>query len=296
MSLPQNLLPPALSFPFFTAKNQSFLTTIMMTTTEDTKDLERKSSLGSLPDRVQNQARVDINNNNSRRVVTLVAKFGKDKITLDGVDEDTTIGTVKEMLQERTRVLPKRQKLVGLVAVKGGAKGVVDDLPISGLKVKGKSGSSGANGTMTTTTNETVYQFILMGTPEEEIFVDPSEKDDLPDVVDDFELDFNAGSDEWLAHVATGENLKKFTQHTEIFFMNPPRDGKPLLVLDLDHTLLDFSSKSLQRDVSTQAPGHGMAARMKRPYMDEFLTKCYQYYDLVVWSQTSWRWLETKVG
>lgn len=77
--------------------------------------------------------------------------------------------------------------------------------------------------------------------------------------------------------------------------MNPPREGKPLLVLDLDHTLLDFSSKSLQRDVSTQTPGQGEAARMKRPYMDEFLTKCYQHYDMVVWSQTSWRWLETKL-
>jgi ubiquitin-like domain-containing CTD phosphatase 1 len=36
-----------------------------------------------------------------------------------------------------------------------------------------------------------------MGTPEEDIFVDPSERDDLPDVLDDFGLEFNAGSDEW---------------------------------------------------------------------------------------------------
>jgi ubiquitin-like domain-containing CTD phosphatase 1 len=114
-------------------------------------------------------------------------------------------------------------------------------------------------------------------------------------VVDDFDLDFNAGSDEWLNHVATGENLKKFTEQTEVFFMNPPREGKPLLVLDLDHTLLCFSSKSLQRDAASHAPGEGSAARMKRPYMDEFLTKCYLYYDLVVWSQTSWRWLEVKL-
>jgi ubiquitin-like domain-containing CTD phosphatase 1 len=34
---------------------------------------------------------------------------------------------------------------------------------------------------------------------------------------------------------------------------------------------------------------------MKRPFMDEFLTQTYQHYDLVVWSQTSWRWLETKL-
>ena len=89
--------------------------------------------------------------------------------------------------------------------------------------------------------------------------------------------------------------MKKFTAETPVHVMNPPRVGKPLLVLDLDHTLLDFSSKTLQQDQSTRVPGQGMAAAMKRPYMDEFLVTCYQHYDLVVWSQTSWRWLETKL-
>mmetsp|Transcript_8000 Transcript_8000/g.18541 ORF Transcript_8000/g.18541 Transcript_8000/m.18541 type:complete len:215 (+) Transcript_8000:639-1283(+) len=72
--------------------------------------------------------------------------------------------------------------------------------------------------------------------------------------------------------------------------MNEPREGKPLLVLDLDHTLLDFSSKKLQRDTREVA-----AESMKRPHMDRFLTSAYRYYDMVVWSQTSWRWLETKL-
>jgi ubiquitin-like domain-containing CTD phosphatase 1 len=220
---------------------------------------------------------------------TLVAKFGKERITLDKLDASTTIGQVKELLQEETFVLPKRQKLVGLIASEGGAKGVHDDLPISELKVKDKAKSDDSS------PNEIVHQFILMGTPEERIFVDPSERDDLPDVVDDFELDFNAGSPEWLQHKANGENLKKFTERTPIHIMNPPRDGKPLLVLDLDHTLLDFSSKTLQRDSATRAPGQGMAAIMKRPFMDDFLAMCYPFYDIVVWSQTSWRWLETKL-
>jgi ubiquitin-like domain-containing CTD phosphatase 1 len=74
--------------------------------------------------------------------------------------------------------------------------------------------------------------------------------------------------------------------------MNEPRENKPLMVLDLDHTLLDFSSKSLQRE--TGIPG-AAANAMKRPHMDSFLTTSYQHYDLVVWSQTSWRWLETKL-
>ncbi len=68
----------------------------------------------------------------------------------------------------------------------------------------------------------------------------------------------------WLQHVANGENLKKFTEHTTVHIMNEPREGMPLLVLDLDHTLLDFSSRRLQEDNSTHVVGQGMAAAMKR--------------------------------
>lgn len=177
---------------------------------DNNKDtLERKSSLGSLPDRVEEQVHVSTNDNRNHNdddddddgdnkrsnddaysthgtaaaasvVVTLVARFGKEKITLSDVSGTTTIGRVKEMLHAHTRVLPKRQKLVGLVAVQGGTKGVHDDLPLSGLKAKGNnSKTTGTNGM---TRIETVHQFILMGTPEEEIFVDPSDRDDLPDV------------------------------------------------------------------------------------------------------------------
>jgi ubiquitin-like domain-containing CTD phosphatase 1 len=249
----------------------------------------RSCSIESLPDRMAETSMrngYSDNNNNTNtndigdgKSYTLVAKYGKAKLTLDDLAGDTTVGEIKDMIKDETHILPKRQKLVGLVAVKGGAKGVTDDLPLSELKVKGK-----------TTTEESgmeviTLQFILMGTPEEEIFVDPHERDDLPDVVDDFDLDFNAGSEEWLQHVTNGENLKRFTEKTPVHIMNPPRQGKPLLVLDLDHTLLDFSSKTLQRDssVNRHVPGQGMAAVMKRPYMDDFLAACYQHFDMVEW-------------
>lgn len=221
------------------------------------------------------------NEANEDHSYTLVAKFGKECHELAGLPACTTIREIKEVIQDRTNILPKRQKLVGLVAVNGGARGVTDELTLDQLKVKGKP--SGVS-------NVTIHHFILMGTPEEAIFVDPSERDDLPDVVDDFELEFNAGSVEWLSHVSTGENLKKFTAETEIHIMNEPRKGYPLLVLDLDHTLLDFSSRVLQQSADDDA-----ANFMKRPYMDTFLTQCYPHYDIVIWSQTSWRWLETKL-
>jgi ubiquitin-like domain-containing CTD phosphatase 1 len=89
-----------------------------------------------------------------------------------------------------------------------------------------------------------------------------------------------------------------------VHIINPPRISsdnkcKPLLVLDLDHTLLDFSVRTLQENGhsahSVGSANDTVANNLKRPYMDEFLTWCYKYYDLVVWSQTSWRWLEIKL-
>jgi predicted HAD superfamily phosphohydrolase YqeG len=53
------------------------------------------------------------------------------------------------------------------------------------------------------------------------------------------------------------EKLKKTIERTEINLMNPARPGKKLLVLDLDHTLLDF------KDQETH----------KRPHCIQFLRK-----------------------
>jgi ubiquitin-like domain-containing CTD phosphatase 1 len=214
--------------------------------------------------------------------VTLVAKYNKERIVLDGLPPSTTILQVKELIQQQTRILPKRQKLVGLTAAIGGAKGVRDDLALCDLHVKGRPPAA-VDRIVTLTC-------ILMGTPEERIFVDPGDRDDLPDVIDDFELDFNAGSEGWMQHVANEANLRDFTEKTAVHVMSPPREGKPLLVLDLDRTLMDFSSQRLQMSAPAEPGGqHDEASAMKRPYMNEFLTTCYRHYDLVVWSQTSWR-------
>eukprot|EP00479_Gromia_sphaerica_P007145 TRINITY_DN2274_c0_g1_i1.p1 TRINITY_DN2274_c0_g1~~TRINITY_DN2274_c0_g1_i1.p1 ORF type:complete len:169 (+),score=24.04 TRINITY_DN2274_c0_g1_i1:203-709(+) len=35
--------------------------------------------------------------------------------------------------------------------------------------------------------------------------------------------------------------------------------------------------------------------QLKRPFTDQFLEAVYPEYDIVVWSQTSWRWLELKL-
>ena len=239
--------------------------------------------------------------------ITLLAKWGKEKIELPNLAPDTNIAQVKDMISATTNILPKRQKLVGLITKT--KKKVTDDCMLSDLKPKSNA-TTNTHGKL-----EVKHSFILMGTPEENIFVDPNDHDNLPEVVDDFELEFNAGSLEWIEHVSKGEKLKKFTESTIIHVMNEPRPGKPLMVLDLDHTLLDFSRKSIEQasnaervaavDMDTNGASASSSTplrttqetidRMKRPFMDDFLAKAYESYDLVVWSQTSWRWLEMKL-
>lgn len=116
----------------------------------------------------------------------MIAKWGKERISLEGLSDEINIGQVKDLLRQQSGVLQKRQKLIGL-ALKAGGK-VTDETLVKELKVKASKKKSD-NGVI-------VHEFIMMGTKEEEIFVDPGDKDDLPDVVDDFDLDFNAGSSE----------------------------------------------------------------------------------------------------
>jgi hypothetical protein len=124
---------------------------------------------------------------NTAKSCVLVAKWGRKRIILDDMTVHDTIANVKDRLTKETGVLQKRQKLIGLVAVNGGSKAVNDDTILGDLKVSAakKVANSGYDSTMI------VHEFILMGTAEADIFVDPSEKDDLPDVIDDFDLAFH---------------------------------------------------------------------------------------------------------
>ena len=196
--------------------------------------------------------------------ILLQCKWGKRKIIIPVTPDLITIYDLKLHIQTQTNVLPKRQKLIGLALATSKSQ-PTDETLLSSIKLK---------------------PFILMGTPEAEIIVDPSDMHSLPEIVDDFDHSFNAGSEEWVRMVQNGANLKEFTAKTDVFIMNPPRRNRPLLVCDLDHCLLDFSSK----DTSSSA-----TEKMKRPFLTEFLTNAYRHYDIAVWSQTSWRWVEIKL-
>ncbi|KAJ2598517.1 hypothetical protein GGF40_002086 [Coemansia sp. RSA 1286] len=77
--------------------------------------------------------------------------------------------------------------------------------------------------------------------------------------------------------------LDKIVESADIRLLNAPRPGKRLLVLDLDYTLFDCKNVS------------GNVADMARPGLHELLASVYPQYDLVVWSQTKWHVVESKI-
>merc|ERR1719158_466373 len=120
-----------------------------------------------------------------------------------------------------------------------------------------------------------------MGSREETIVSANAEPEDLPDVVDDFDI----GQEE-VAIQFQDVYLKKIERRVksyEVKILNEPREGKKLLVLDIDYTLFDHKS--------TAETGR----ELMRPYLHEFLTTAYEDYDIVIWSATNMKWIEEKM-
>ena len=91
--------------------------------------------------------------------------------------------------------------------------------------------------------------------------------------------------------------------------MNEPRHGKRLLVLDLDYSkyhslcFADQSSRRFQASPRWIAPRKRMRSPLHarvlgavgQVLIDQTDERCYEHYDIVIWSQTHWRWLESKL-
>ena len=100
-------------------------------------------------------------------------------------------------------------------------------------------------------------KFTLVGTPQGQEIKDPSrassrtlrtnctlivtcaELDFLPDVINDFDVDFSADPKAADAYRNDQRNLRKireYTQQLKINIIHPLREGKRLLVLDIDYS------------------------------------------------------------
>ncbi|KAG0334456.1 hypothetical protein BG004_000404 [Podila humilis] len=190
-----------------------------------------------------------------KQAITLTAQNGK-KLPFE-IDLECNIGELKIKLMELTNVEPKRQKLM---LVKG--KLPDDSVVLSTLSLKN---------------NQT---FLMMGTPEAKVIKAPEV---MPDVLNDLEEDYTPDDEAFANEAQNQKSLKSTVAKCDINIMNPLRPGKKLLVLDLDYTLIDC--KALNSHMFD----------IMRPGLHDFMTVCYEHYDIVIWSQTSWRALEAKI-
>lgn len=125
------------------------------------------------------------------------------------------------------------------------------------------------------------FKLMMMGSLEEDIEEVNTAPTDLPEVVNDLDIEEEEVAIEnqevYLA------KIEKRIKDYEIKMLNDLRPDKKLLVLDIDYTLFDHRS--------TAQTG----AELMRPYLHEFLTKAYEDYDIVIWSATGMKWIEEKM-
>ncbi|KAF9013944.1 HAD-like domain-containing protein [Cyathus striatus] len=183
------------------------------------------------------------------------------------VPDSDRVFDLKAAVRDLTNVPPERQKILGLVKGK---------LPPDQILIADLNLASGK-------------KFTVVGTPEGDEIKDPSQIDDLPDIVNDLDVDFTEDIAASAAYQHDKRNKRKVIEATKSLNINVVhmlRPNKKLLVLDLDYTILDTKPA-----LSGSLP----PAECARPGLHEFLEAIYPYYDICIWSQTSWMWLEAKL-
>lgn len=125
------------------------------------------------------------------------------------------------------------------------------------------------------------FKLMMMGSLEEDIAEVTATPTDLPEVVNDLDIeDEEVAIENQEVYLA---KVQKRIKDYEIKMLSEPRAEKKLLVLDIDYTLFDHRSTAEQ------------GAELMRPYLHEFLTAAYEDYDIVIWSATGMKWIEEKM-
>ncbi|CAG2191566.1 UBLCP1 [Mytilus edulis] len=189
----------------------------------------------------------------------LVVKWSGNEYSVN-VDDSFTVLDLKKEIKNVTGVLPERQKIMGM---KFKGKPPDDTVLLTDMKLKPNT------------------KLMMMGTREEELDKVKEPPPDLPEVINDFDIEEDEiaieNREEYLA------KIERRVKDYKIEFMNEPRAGKKLLVLDIDYTLFDHRSVAEQFN------------ELIRPFLHEFLQSAYEHYDIVIWSATSMKWIEVKM-
>lgn len=113
------------------------------------------------------------------------------------------------------------------------------------------------------------FKLMMMGSLEETIAETQSKPENLPEVLNDFDIEEEevALQDKEIYL----EKIAKRVRDYEVKILNPSRENKKLLVLDIDYTLFDHRSVAES------------GWELMRPYLHEFLETAYQDYDIAIW-------------
>ncbi|XP_041768833.1 ubiquitin-like domain-containing CTD phosphatase 1 [Anopheles merus] len=193
--------------------------------------------------------------------VSLIIKWSGKEFPIEDLTEHDTVAVLRHEICKKTQVRPERQKLLNL---KYKGKPVTDDVRLGAMDLKPN------------------FKVMMVGSLESDIKEASSRPEDVGSVVNDFdnEEEDNVAFENKEVYLAKiNKRIKDYT----IKELNPPREGKRLLVLDIDYTIFDHRS----------AAENG--TELMRPYLHEFLTSAYQDYDIAIWSATSMRWIVEKM-
>lgn len=192
--------------------------------------------------------------------VDVIVKWGGKEYEVKSLDPTDTVEKLKVKIMEKTGVRPERQKLLNL-KLKG--KAATDTTEISSLALKPG------------------FKIMMMGSLEETIVETQTKPENLPEVINDFDIEEEEiaipDKEEYLA------KIEKRVREYEVKVISEKREGKKLLVLDIDYTLFDHRS--------TAETG----LELMRPFLHEFLETAYQNYDICIWSATNMKWIEEKM-
>ncbi|KAJ2723254.1 hypothetical protein GGI07_002756 [Coemansia sp. Benny D115] len=191
-----------------------------------------------------------------------------------------TVLSVKALIEELTDIEADSQKLLGLV--KGRLPKDKDTLADLGVRSGTKVVLVGTRRADKLAVSKRVSWLEQDGSftgisPDVDDPEDPAGSGGYPGVRPSGSGRSRVVSDEWK------RGLANLISSSEVRIMNQPRAGKKLVVLDLDYTLFDCKNVS------------GNVADMVRPGLHEFLSAIYPHYDLIVWSQTRWHVVESKI-
>jgi len=192
--------------------------------------------------------------------LSIIVKWAGKEYNIQDIDPGESVMDLKVKIMGQTGVRPERQKLLNL---KSKGKAATDDLKMGTLGLKDN------------------FKLMMMGSLEETIKESQTKPENLPEVINDLDIE-----EDEVAVQDREVNLDKIAKRVrdyEVKVLNPSRENKKLLVLDIDYTLFDHRSVA------------EAGWELMRPYLHEFLETAYQDYDIAIWSATNMKWIEEKM-